>query len=113
MNKSEPILRKGAPENVFHDLSSRSTLFRTKLIDEFQLLDNVNNNLNIQAPVYTSNDLLDPKFLKKILIDHPNHLIKFQPFKRIQQNSKNSKIDRRLTRIKILSIFLWEHGQTG
>ncbi|KAL6605009.1 Ion transport protein-domain-containing protein [Neocallimastix sp. 'constans'] len=100
MNKSEPILRKGAPENVFHDLSSRSTLFRTKLIDEFQLLDNVNNNLNIQAPVYTSNDLLDPKFLKKILIDHPNHLIKFQPFKRIQQNSKNSKIDRRLTRIK-------------
>ncbi|ORX83476.1 hypothetical protein BCR32DRAFT_266947 [Anaeromyces robustus] len=102
MSKEEPILKKGAPENVFHDLSSRSSLFRTKLMDEFQLLDNINNSFNIQAPIYTSNDLSDPKTLKKILIEHPNHLIKFQPFKRIQQKSKSSKIDRRLTRIKNL-----------
>eukprot|EP00833_Pecoramyces_ruminatium_P003706 jgi/Orpsp1_1/1177738/evm.model.c7180000062631.2 len=102
MSQPEPVLRKGAPENVFHDLSSRSYLFRTKLIDEFQLLDNINNSFNTQAPIYTSNDLSDPKVLKKILIEHPNHLIKFQPFKRIQQKSKSSKIDRRLTRIKNL-----------
>lgn len=42
---------------MFHDLSSRSSLFRTKLMDEFQLLDNINNSFNTQAPVYTSNDL--------------------------------------------------------
>ena len=45
---------------------------------------------------------IDPKTLKKILREHPNHLIKFQPFKRIKQKSKNSKIDRRLTKIKNL-----------
>ncbi|ORX49236.1 hypothetical protein BCR36DRAFT_353614 [Piromyces finnis] len=101
-SKEDPVLKKGAADNVFHDLSSRSSLFRTKLIDEFQLLDNINNNFNSQAPIYTSNDLSDPKVLKKILIEHPNHLIKFQPFKRIQEKSKGSKIDRRLTRIKNL-----------
>jgi len=100
--KEEPVLNKRAPENVFHDLSSRSSLFRTKLMDEFQLLENINNSFNTQAPIYTSNDLSDPKTLKKILIEHPNHLIKFQPFKRIKQKSKSSKIDRRLTRIKNL-----------
>ncbi|KAG4087957.1 hypothetical protein H8356DRAFT_1726378 [Neocallimastix lanati (nom. inval.)] len=100
MSNAEPILRRGAPENVFHDLSSRSSLFRTKLINEFQLLDNISNSFNSQAPVYTSNDLSDPKALKRILIDHPNHLIKFQPFKRIQQKSKSPQIDRRLTKIK-------------
>jgi len=26
-------------------------------MDEFQLLDNINNSFNTQAPVYTSNDL--------------------------------------------------------
>jgi len=100
MSQTEPVLKRGAPENVFHDLSSRSSLFRTKLINEFQLLDNISNSFNSQAPVYTSNDLSDPKALKRILIDHPNHLIKFQPFKRIQQKSKSPQIDRRLTKIK-------------
>jgi len=35
-----------------------------------------------------------------IIIDHPNLLNNFQPFKRIQQKSKSPQIDRRLTKIK-------------
>jgi len=83
----------------FHDLSSRSTIFRTKLIEEFQLLDNLSSSIKgtAQPPQYNSKDVKDNLTLNKILSENPYQLIKFQAFKRTKETQK---VDRRLTRIK-------------
>ncbi|KAI9366044.1 Ion transport protein-domain-containing protein, partial [Zopfochytrium polystomum] len=94
---------------TFHDLSKRTTLFRTKLIDEFQLLDNLTDNANVQPPTHTSRDIADPKVRAKILLENPHQLIKFHVFKRTQQTD-GVKTDRRLTRtrnINSLPIGAW------
>ena len=45
-----------APENAFHDLSKNSTMFRQNIIQEFQVLDNVNDLFNVSAPIHSSRD---------------------------------------------------------
>jgi cation channel sperm-associated protein 2 len=43
--------------HAFHDLSTHASIFRAKLIEEFQLLDNITDSRNVQAPVYNSRDI--------------------------------------------------------
>ncbi|KAG5462363.1 MAG: hypothetical protein BJ554DRAFT_5319 [Olpidium bornovanus] len=43
--------------NAFHDLSPRASIFRNQLIEEFQVLDNLGDTTNAQAPTYTSRDM--------------------------------------------------------
>jgi len=43
--------------SLVKDLSTRSALFRTKLIDEFRLLDSAFESTNKEAPVYSTSDL--------------------------------------------------------
>jgi cation channel sperm-associated protein 2 len=45
------------PELAFQDLSPFTALFRTKLIEEFQLLDNITAATAVQAPQFTSRDV--------------------------------------------------------
>ena len=45
------------PEYAFHDVSHRAAVFRGRLIEEFQLLDNIVESTSIQAPQYTSKDV--------------------------------------------------------
>ncbi|KAI9209050.1 Ion transport protein-domain-containing protein [Polychytrium aggregatum] len=103
--------RRGAPENAFHDLSKRSTIFRSKLIEEFQLLDNISNSsAGGRAPTHTSRDIADPKARKLILLEDPYQCIKFQPFKRTQLTDEFALTDRRLTRTRnrrIVPIGAW------
>ncbi|ORY49945.1 hypothetical protein BCR33DRAFT_713541 [Rhizoclosmatium globosum] len=97
-------------ENTFHDLSKKSSIFRSRLIDEFHLLDDVANTATVQAPKHTSRDITDLKMRNKILLDNPNQLIKFQAFKKTQQTDDDDKTDRRLTRtrnINSLPIGAW------
>ncbi|KAI9140414.1 Ion transport protein-domain-containing protein [Paraphysoderma sedebokerense] len=79
------------PQDAFHDLSSRSAVFRQRLIEDFQLLENVGAD-------YSTRDLRDPKTLLSILRGNPDQLIKFNVFRR--QNQKPKEVDRRLRRIK-------------
>ncbi|KAI8804223.1 Ion transport protein-domain-containing protein [Cladochytrium replicatum] len=92
-----------APENAFRDLSSQATVFRTKLIEEFQLLEHIADSSNVQAPTHTSRDLSDSTSRANILLENPYQLIKFQVFKRTQQVDNRPKTDRRLTRTKNLN----------
>ena len=41
------------PEYAFHDISHRASVFRTRLIEEFQLLDNIVEASSVQAPQET------------------------------------------------------------
>lgn len=66
------------PENAFRDLSTRSTIFRTKLIEEFQLLDNIGSSSSAQAPTRSSTDFADDATRKTILIENSTQLIKFK-----------------------------------
>ncbi|KAJ3082445.1 hypothetical protein HDU99_002636 [Rhizoclosmatium hyalinum] len=95
---------------TFHDLSKKSSIFRSRLIDEFHLLDDVANTATVQAPKHTSRDMTDLKMRNKILLDNPHQLIKFQAFKKTQQTDDDDKTDRRLTRtrnINSLPIGAW------
>ncbi|KAI8841297.1 hypothetical protein BC829DRAFT_446759 [Chytridium lagenaria] len=99
-----------SPENTFHDLSSRTTIFRSKLLEEFQLLDNVQNSRGA-APTHTLETLQTPRLELKFFLENPHQLIKFQVFKRSQkENDGVQKTDRRLTRtrnINSLPIGAW------
>ncbi|KAL7750064.1 Cation channel sperm-associated protein 2 [Sorochytrium milnesiophthora] len=85
-------------DNAFHDLSRRSSLFRTRLLDEFQLLDNLSLSTGVsQPPQFNTRDVADPEAFVKIMAEEPYNLIKFQAFKRTRDNGQ---VDRRLTRVK-------------
>lgn len=53
MNDADNIV----PELYFHDISHRAGVFRNRLIEEFQLLDNIVEATSIQAPQYSSKDV--------------------------------------------------------
>ncbi|KAJ1501663.1 Cation channel sperm-associated protein 2, partial [Coelomomyces lativittatus] len=85
-------------ELAFHDLSIRSSLFRTKLIEEFQLLENLGVSTTMAyPPQYNTCDVRDKPTFQKMLKENPCQLIKFQTLKRTQLHAD---IDRRLTRIR-------------
>ncbi|KAJ3327410.1 Cysteine protease atg4b [Blyttiomyces sp. JEL0837] len=104
-----------APENTFHDLSKRTSIFRNKLIEEFQLLDNISDNSNVQAPSHTSRDIAVRRKLTQFCNLVPLHRLRLndslQVFKRTQQaGDDDTKTDRRLTRtrnINSLPIGAW------
>lgn len=85
-------------ELTFQDLSPYTSLFRGRLLEEFQLLDNI--TATTQAPQYTSRIVRDDKFFRKILAENPHQLIKFQPLKRTVQHETMRQKDRRLTRAR-------------
>jgi hypothetical protein len=93
-------------------------MFRQKIIQEFQVLDNVSDLSNVSAPIHNSRDFSgnilsilykvyldfflkkkDNKLRSKILIDNPFQLIKFPAYKRSKIDDGNLK-DRRFTRIR-------------
>jgi hypothetical protein len=53
MNEVDNIV----PEYAFHDISHRANIFRSRLIEEFQLLDNIVEATSVQAPQYSSKDV--------------------------------------------------------
>ncbi|KAJ4460815.1 putative Cation channel sperm-associated protein 2 [Paratrimastix pyriformis] len=84
------------------DLSARCVLFRSKLIEEFRLSDNIAYNTK-DAPVLTTTDIIkEPDLFKQTLRDTPNQLIKFKIFKRGMTTDASAK-DRRMTRTKAMN----------
>ncbi|KAJ3241158.1 hypothetical protein HDU78_001977 [Chytriomyces hyalinus] len=90
-------------EHTFHDLSKKTQIFRSRLIDEFHLLDDVANTARVKAPKHTSRDMLDLKMRNKMLLENPHQLVKFQVFKKPHWTGDEDVIDRRLTRTKNVS----------
>ncbi|EPZ34913.1 hypothetical protein ROZALSC1DRAFT_28316 [Rozella allomycis CSF55] len=84
---------------VFHDLSMNTHYFRSKLLEEFQLVDSLTDESIVQTPIYASRDITDSNTRDKVL-ENPNQLIKFKIFRREKEEVDLSQIDRRLTRTK-------------
>ncbi|ORZ33335.1 Ion transport protein-domain-containing protein [Catenaria anguillulae PL171] len=96
---ADDLLDDDALNLAFHDLSSRSAVFRARLIEEFQLLDNLSlTGGTALPPQFNTRDVRDPDTLERILSEAPHQLIKFQAFKRTAMD--NLGVDRRLTRIR-------------
>lgn len=59
------------PEFAFHDISHRASVFRTRLIEEFQLLDNIVESNSVQSPQYTTKDMRGiQRWLFRSPLDH-------------------------------------------
>jgi len=83
--------------DTVEDLIPRAEIFRSKLIEDFQLLDSINKTTT-EVPKYYSSELSDsPASMAKMLRESPHAVVKFQLY--------NSKVestydDRRLNRVK-------------
>lgn len=115
-------------------LSHRAEIFRSKLIEDFQILEGISEAGRRKAPVYNSSDvtseplawnnnyllfyvicyiifLSDPQILEKILLENPDQMVKFKAYQR-EALPDASIIDRRLTRVKNknrLPVGVWAH----
>ena len=106
-------------------LSHRAEVFRSKLIEDFQILECTSEEGRRKAPVYTSADIIsqflysintwtllllnmscfissmvEPGILEKILQSAPEQMVKFKVYKRDERDDEADMMDRRLTRIK-------------
>ncbi|CAH1795210.1 unnamed protein product, partial [Owenia fusiformis] len=81
-------------------LSNRAEIFRSKLIEDFHLLDSINDKGHLEAPKYYSNEISeDSTAMNKMLKEGPHSLVKF-----IVYNTKDkvglTQSDRRANRVK-------------
>ena len=99
-------------------LSHRAEVFRSKLIEDFQILECTSEEGRRKAPVYTSADFIskhtsclhnptihthmhaEPGILDKVLLNTPEQLVKFKAYIRDEKDDEADMVDRRLTRIK-------------
>lgn len=56
--KQDPALGAQVPENAFHDLTPRTSIFRNKLIEEFQLLENLQDASTVPPPTHSSMEIV-------------------------------------------------------
>ncbi|XP_015753936.1 PREDICTED: cation channel sperm-associated protein 2-like [Acropora digitifera] len=81
------------------ELSHRAEIFRSKLIEDFQLIDIIANRGDTEPPKYYSNEVTDDDVMKQLLRETPQGLIKFQMYSSSKKDEQRFK-DRRLNRIK-------------
>ncbi|XP_028399254.1 LOW QUALITY PROTEIN: cation channel sperm-associated protein 2-like [Dendronephthya gigantea] len=79
------------------ELSQRGEIFRSKLIEDFQLLDTLKSKGNIESPRFYSNEIQNPEIMEKMLKESPHSLVKFQV---IAKREELKFTDRRLNRVR-------------
>ncbi|XP_078367481.1 cation channel sperm-associated protein 2-like isoform X1 [Oculina patagonica] len=79
------------------ELSPRAEIFRSKLIEDFQLIDMIANRGGAEPPKYYSNEITDDEVMKQLLRESPQGLIKFQMY---SKKDEQRFTDRRLNRVK-------------
>ncbi|XP_046839003.1 cation channel sperm-associated protein 2-like [Xenia sp. Carnegie-2017] len=79
------------------ELSKRGEIFRSKLIEGFQLLDTLTSKGSIETPRFYSNEIQDPDIMDKLLKESPFSLVKFQVYSKRNDLKFN---DRRLNRVR-------------
>ncbi|XP_014667579.1 PREDICTED: cation channel sperm-associated protein 2-like isoform X2 [Priapulus caudatus] len=93
-------------------LSKRAEMFRSKLIEDFHLLDSLDDHGKMEGPKHYSRDITD-KLARKIMKDSPHGLVKFQVYSSRDKDSVTHN-DRRKNRVKNKNarfppIDLWAH----
>ncbi|KXJ25905.1 Cation channel sperm-associated protein 2 [Exaiptasia diaphana] len=84
-------------EDLIEELSPRAEIFRSKLIEDFQLLDMLMDKGGSEAPTHYSNEILDDAVMEKLLKESPLGLVKFQLYSKKDEQRFH---DRRLNRVK-------------
>ncbi|XP_071964703.1 cation channel sperm-associated protein 2-like isoform X2 [Antedon mediterranea] len=84
---------------LYEKLSAKAELFRSKLIEDFHLLDSFDEQGLVDAPVHYSKDMADSEFLNQVMLDNANELIKFQVYSS-KDKSQIQMSDRRKNRVK-------------
>ncbi|XP_048584229.1 cation channel sperm-associated protein 2 isoform X2 [Nematostella vectensis] len=84
-------------EEVPEDLSRRAEIFRSKLIEDFQLLDMLLDRGGTEVPKVYSNEIVDDAAMDDLLRENPQGLIKFQMYSKKDEQKFH---DRRLNRVK-------------
>ncbi|XP_058956798.2 cation channel sperm-associated protein 2-like isoform X1 [Pocillopora verrucosa] len=84
-------------EDTTDELAPRAEIFRSKLIEDFQLIDRVANSRGTEPPKYYSNEVTDDEVMKQLLRETPQGLIKFQIY---SKKDEQRFADRRLNRVK-------------
>ncbi|PFX34971.1 Cation channel sperm-associated protein 2 [Stylophora pistillata] len=79
------------------ELAPRAEIFRSKLIEDFQLIDMIVNSGGAEPPKYYSNEITDDEVMKQLLRETPQGLIKFQVY---SKKDEQRFTDRRLNRVK-------------
>ncbi|XP_066932712.1 cation channel sperm-associated protein 2-like isoform X1 [Clytia hemisphaerica] len=83
--------------DYLEDLTPRAEIFRSKLIEDFQLLASFNNSSS-ESPKYYSSDLCESQeLMDKMLKENPHGLVKFQVY---STKGESTYEDRRLNRVK-------------
>ncbi|XP_064390889.1 cation channel sperm-associated protein 2-like [Halichondria panicea] len=83
-----------------HTLSHRAEVFRSKLIENFQIIESLSEQGIKKVPVYTSADITNTCILDKVLLENPEQTIKFKTYQRDKIEEVNNVVDRRLIRVK-------------
>jgi hypothetical protein len=80
----------------FRDLSTKSSFFRNKLIQEFNIIESL--DATSQGSRYTTRDFMDPDIRSKLLLECPSAVVWFPGIKR--KPATGIQVDRRLVRTK-------------
>ncbi|XP_022802655.1 cation channel sperm-associated protein 2-like isoform X2 [Stylophora pistillata] len=84
-------------DDMTDELAPRAEIFRSKLIEDFQLIDMIVNSGGAEPPKYYSNEITDDEVMKQLLRETPQGLIKFQVY---SKKDEQRFTDRRLNRVK-------------
>ncbi|PIK56711.1 putative cation channel sperm-associated protein 2-like [Apostichopus japonicus] len=71
-----------AQKRYEENLSPYAELFRSKLIEDFHLLESFDEHGKSDAPKYYSKDFEDPARQDKMMLENPHGLVKFQVYSR-------------------------------
>lgn len=95
-SKSARFTPTPKPNTSLTSLSTTAEVFKSKLIEEFILIDSGGSAITSAC---TINDLLeDNEMYQRVLAETPNQLIRFAPIRRIEKTTK-LHLDKRLLRI--------------
>nr|XP_006817526.1 PREDICTED: cation channel sperm-associated protein 2-like [Saccoglossus kowalevskii] len=93
------IIKHSSPAEDTEELCSLAELFRSKLIQDFHLLDSLDERGQMAAPKYYSKDITDPEILKNIMRSNSSGVVKFQVYSS-KDKAEIKMNDRRKNRVK-------------
>ncbi|XP_038076596.1 cation channel sperm-associated protein 2-like [Patiria miniata] len=90
----------GIANKLFEELTPQAEIFRSKLIEDFHLLDSLDVQGQSDAPKFYSKDFTDKLQVQKMMLDNPAGLVKFQVYSSKDEVGKVTKADRRKNRVR-------------
>ncbi|XP_072166892.1 cation channel sperm-associated protein 2-like isoform X1 [Diadema setosum] len=100
MGRSSIDEPKMAPA-MFDELSPLAEIFRSKIIEDFHLLESFDDHGHSDAPKFYSKDFSEEDTVKKMMVDNPHGLVKFQVYSRKDSTAEMvSRNDRRKNRVR-------------